>query len=122
MTNCCSTSNDALTVRDPVCGMKVNPVTALRHEHGDRIHYFCGEKCRAKFVADPRRYLQAPPEAVGTESAHSQRKDVIYTCSMHPEVRQSGPGTCPKCGMALEPVEPSSDEDDTELRDMQRRF
>jgi Cu+-exporting ATPase len=103
--------------------MKVNPVTALHHEHRGQLQYFCSDRCRTKFIADPQRYLEPPqsPPSAEPQSAHPPQ-DVIYTCPMHPEVRQSGPGSCPKCGMALEPETPSTEEDDTELRDMQRRF
>jgi len=106
------------TVKDPVCGMQVDPHTAQhRAEHGGNTHYFCAARCREKFVADPTTYLgerkAAPPAPAGT----------IYTCPMHPEVQQVGPGDCPKCGMALEPMMPSADEDDGgELAAMSRRF
>jgi Cu+-exporting ATPase len=102
---------------DPVCGMSVDPATAKhRVEHADHTYYFCAERCREKFVADPPAYLEAravsPPAPPGT----------IYTCPMHPEI-QHGPGDCPKCGMALEPMMPSLDEDDGgELVGMTRRF
>ena len=103
---------------DPVCGMKVNQQTAKHHAEVDgRIWYFCSARCREKFIADPQAYLEgkaAPaPAPAGT----------IYTCPMHPEVQQVGPGACPKCGMALEPMLPSADEDDGgELLAMTRRF
>ncbi|MHB1056533.1 MAG: heavy metal translocating P-type ATPase [Rhodanobacter sp.] len=103
---------------DPVCGMTVDPRTAKhRTEHDGHTHYFCAARCREKFEADPAAYLderQAPPAApAGT----------VYTCPMHPEVQQVGPGDCPKCGMALEPMMPSLDEDDGgELASMTRRF
>ncbi len=103
---------------DPVCGMTVDPHTARhRAEHGGRTWYFCCEGCRAKFLADPARYLEgraeAAPVPAGTE----------YTCPMHPEVRQIGPGTCPLCGMALEPMLVSLDSGpNPELADMTRRF
>ncbi len=118
MSDCCDTTPDTSTVRDPVCGMKVNPVTARHHEHRGQLQYFCSDRCRTKFIADPQRYLEPPqsPPSAEPQSAHPPQ-DVIYTCPMHPEVRQSGPGSCPKCGMALEPETPSTEEDDTELRD-----
>ena len=111
--------------RDPVCGMKVNRVTALRHEFQDKVFVFCSERCRQKFIADPARYLAPPSPPAGDGSpSHAPRLDssVIYTCPMHPEVRQPGPGSCPKCGMALEPEAPSLEQDDSELRDMRKRF
>jgi len=88
-------------VKDPVCGMDVVPGQARggSAEHGGTTYWFCNPGCREKFVADPARYL-APPPARATAT----RDERIYTCPMHPEIRQAGPGTCPKCGMALEPV------------------
>ncbi|GLK74078.1 copper-translocating P-type ATPase [Ancylobacter dichloromethanicus] len=104
--------------KDPVCGMDVDPHTAtLKADHGGITYYFCSAGCRAKFVADPPKYLgdTAPAEPVpeGTE----------YTCPMHPEIVQVGPGTCPICGMALEPMLVSLDDGPNhELIDMTRRF
>ncbi|MCS0494383.1 heavy metal translocating P-type ATPase [Ancylobacter sp. MQZ15Z-1] len=105
------------TMKDPVCGMDVDPHTAQhRAEHGGRTYYFCCNGCRTKFVADPQKYLEpraAEPVPEGTE----------YTCPMHPEIRQIGPGTCPICGMALEPMLVSLDDGpNEELVDMTRRF
>jgi len=104
-------------VKDPVCGMTVNPATAkYQADHDGATFYFCAARCREKFIADPKRYLNPPKEAPVVAGA-------IYTCPMHPEVQQVGPGHCPKCGMALEPMMPSLDEDDGhELREMSRRF
>ncbi len=104
---------------DPVCGMTVDPATTPhRHVHHGESYFFCSGGCRAKFAADPEKYLdpsareQAPP-VPGT----------IYTCPMHPEVRQEGPGSCPVCGMALEPEMPTADAGpNPELADMTRRF
>jgi len=104
---------------DPVCGMKVDPHTAKhRATHQGRPYYFCCAGCRTKFKADPGRYLteekKAPPPAP---------PGAIYTCPMHPEVRQSGPGSCPICGMALEPELVTLEEGPSaELGDMRRRF
>jgi len=104
---------------DPVCGMKVDPHTAKhRATHQGRPYYFCCAGCRTKFEADPGRYLteekKAPPPAP---------PGAIYTCPMHPEVRQSGPGSCPICGMALEPELVTLEEGPSaELGDMRRRF
>jgi Cu+-exporting ATPase len=106
---------------DPVCGMSVDPqATAHSYPLAGRTHYFCSAGCRTRFAADPAKYLdsgdrkRAPaPGAEGT----------IYTCPMHPEVRQGGPGTCPICGMALEPVLPAPETGPSpELADMTRRF
>jgi Cu+-exporting ATPase len=102
--------------RDPVCGMTVDPHTAKhRHTHKGRPYYFCSARCREKFSADPARYLN--PQTAAAPA------DAIYTCPMHPEVRQPGPGSCPICGMALEPEIVSADAPpNPELADMTRRF
>ncbi len=104
---------------DPVCGMTVDPTTTAHHaSHDGRDFHFCSAGCRTKFVSDPDRYLnptaQVPaPVAPGT----------IYTCPMHPEVRQIGPGACPKCGMALEPEDVSADTGpNPEIADFTRRL
>ncbi len=102
---------------DPVCGMSVDPATAKHSaEHKGQTYYFCCNGCRTKFAADPEKYLKSrEPEPV-IEGA-------IYTCPMHPEIRQQGPGTCPICGMALEPEVMTADTaPNPELADMSRRF
>lgn len=87
------------TVTDPVCGMTVDPQkTAHRHEHGVKTYFFCSGKCLGRFSADPGKYLNPAKQEEQPVLA-----GVIYTCPMHSEVRQPGPGTCPLCGMALEP-------------------
>ncbi|WP_430390447.1 heavy metal translocating P-type ATPase [Dyella sp. 20L07] len=108
----------AHVVKDPVCGMTVDPATAAHHvEHDGQTFYFCAQRCKEKLLADPARYLQ--PQAAPAPALAG----AIYTCPMHPEVQQVGPGHCPKCGMALEPTMPSLEEDDGhELRAMSRRF
>ena len=104
--------------KDPVCGMDVDPRTAtLKAAHNGVTYYFCAPGCRTKFIANPEKYLgeRAPAEPVpeGTE----------YTCPMHPEIVQVGPGSCPICGMALEPMLVSLDDGPNhELLDMTRRF
>ena len=104
------------TTKDPVCGMTVRTgATARSAVHDGHTYYFCSEGCRTRFAADPKRYVTptAPPRA---ETARAGRTS---TCPMHPEVRQVGPGSCPICGMALEPLEVSATEDaDPELRDI----
>ena len=109
---------EATFATDPVCGMKVDPAKSRhRHAHGGRDYFFCSAGCRGKFAADPERYLgqqiakPSPPAPEGT----------IYTCPMHPEIRQVGPGTCPICGMALEP-EAGGEDAGGELADMTRRL
>ena len=108
-------------VKDPVCGMDVDPHTAkFRAEHEGHPYYFCSAGCRTKFIADPARYLDKKSAAAKAESVP---EGAIYTCPMHPEVRQIGPGSCPICGMALEPVLVSLEaQPNHELGDMTRRF
>jgi Cu+-exporting ATPase len=106
-------------VRDPVCGMSVDPAAARHHaEHAGSTYYFCGARCLERFTADPARCFapasapRAPAEATGR-----------WTCPMHPEIVRDGPGSCPICGMALEPMTPTAgDEANPELADMTRRF
>ena len=109
----------AATVRDPVCGMTVNPATSKhRFEYRGETFHFCSAGCRTKFAADPVAYLEkdSKPKAAVPEGT-------IYTCPMHPEIRQVGPGSCPICGMALEPEVASLDTPpNPELADMTRRF
>ena len=118
---CCAGHRDAVggTVKDPVCGMDVDAATTPHHaQHDGANYYFCSAGCRDKFVADPQRYRA--PALLETKPALA---GAIYTCPMHPEIRQSGPGTCPICGMALEPEMPTlNDEENPELRDFSRRF
>src|SRR6185436_12245214 len=167
---------------DPVCGMKVEPAEAFgqSHYHG-HTYYFCSSHCKAKFDADPARHVETAKASGEHSCCHAQHshthshqprqgesgepvkpsantkyfcpmdpevvsdnpgscpkcgmalelnpawkpeKKTIYTCPMHPEIEQDHPGTCPKCGMALEPktVSAETEEDDSELRDMTRRF
>jgi len=110
-----------LTVEDPVCHMRVDPKTArFEHRHRNKTYYFCCQGCRDKFRADPAKYLAPAP---APPAAPAAKPGVPYTCPMHPEVRQMGSGACPKCGMALEPVEVTAVEPpNTELADMSRRF
>src|SRR5215211_1105225 len=107
-------------VKDPVCGMSVDPHTAKhRAEHGGRPYYFCSAGCRTKFLADPVRYLDPAAAA----EAEPVPEGTVYTCPMHPEIRQVGPGSCPICGMALEPVLVSLEAaPNHELIDMTHRF
>jgi len=124
--------------RDLVCGMTVDPAkTPHKIVHAGETYYFCSAGCVKKFQADPQKYIaasRAPQEptvvqltplgAAPAKPSHAQTSDGrIYTCPMHPEVQQVGPGSCPKCGMALEPLEITGGEEDTsELDDMRRRF
>jgi len=123
--SCCGGSHDhgdkpvdAALAIDPVCGMKVNPATAEhRFSYRGEEYFFCSGRCRERFEAEPEKFLKPrevePPAPAGT----------VYTCPMHPEIRQIGPGSCPICGMALEPEQVSLDDGpDPELIDMTRRF
>ncbi|GAA4011900.1 heavy metal translocating P-type ATPase [Actimicrobium antarcticum] len=105
---------------DPVCGMKVTPDPAKSVDYVGKTYFFCSHRCIEKFHADPQQYIQ--PKTGVTPAQTAPAKDVICTCPMHPEVQQVGPGTCPKCGMNLEPMEASAAEDSSELDDMTRRF
>jgi Cu+-exporting ATPase len=108
-------------VVDPVCGMTVDPhAAAHRQAHQGHTYYFCSAGCRAKFAADPPKYLGSH---AGSAPAARVPQGAIYTCPMHPEIRQSGPGSCPICGMALEPVLVTAEAGpNPELLDMTRRF
>jgi Cu+-exporting ATPase len=108
-----------LLAKDPVCGMNVTIAGAKhKHEHQGQTYYFCCNGCRTKFAADPHKYLAPKPEA-----AKPVVKDAIFTCPMHPEIRQVGPGSCPICGMALEPLDATAEVGPNhELIDMTRRF
>jgi P-type Cu+ transporter len=106
---------------DPVCGMTVDPHTAQwTHVHGGTTYYFCAASCKAKFAADPARYLD--PE-VAKKALEAIPEGTIFTCPMDPEIEQVGPGICPICGMALEPKFAGADTGpNPELIDMTRRF
>jgi len=131
------TQPDAAT-RDPVCGMAVTAASEHRSTHLGNTYLFCSTGCKAKFDADPARYASGDA-GIGTGSGHAPHHHAstavspapaasptapgtIYTCPMHPEIRQDHPGTCPKCGMTLEPLLPDLDDDNPELRDFSRRF
>jgi len=108
-------------VKDPVCGMVVNPATA-KHQasHAGETYFFCSAGCHGKFEANPSVYVA---ETVGNPAAKEAPKGAIYTCPMHPEIRQPGPGNCPICGMALEPEIATAEQGPSaELTDMTRRL
>ncbi|PXX15141.1 Cu+-exporting ATPase [Nitrosomonas ureae] len=111
-------TNHHAKTTDPVCGMTVDSQTAKhRAEHDEHTYYFCSAHCHDKFVATPDIYL------AGKIPIEESASDTIYTCPMHPQIRQTGPGSCPLCGMALEPAEISLDDaPNSELVDMTRRF
>lgn len=101
-------SNGEQVVKDPVCGMTVNPATTPhKFEHNGQAYFFCGKRCLERFRAEPETYLSRTPEQPpDTQHAPLRPADAgnLYTCPMHPEVQQQGPGACPQCGMALEPL------------------
>jgi len=116
-------------VTDPVCGMQVDTRTAkFRYELGDTPYYFCSARCLDKFKANPDGYLNPPKSdpavtAPALGSLPEAAEGTIWTCPMHPQIRRDGPGQCPICGMALEPLEPTAEETaNPELIDMSRRF
>lgn len=128
---------DAAT-RDPVCGMTVTAASEHRSTHLGNTYLFCSTGCKGKFDADPARFVgggagtstgsgHAPHHHASTVVPPAQAPTpaapgTIYTCPMHPEIRQDHPGTCPKCGMTLEPLLPDLDDDNPELRDFSHRF
>ncbi|MET3106435.1 Cu+-exporting ATPase [Oxalobacteraceae bacterium GrIS 1.18] len=104
--------------RDPVCGMSTTEASPYHSHFAAQEFYFCSAHCKTRFDANPAQYLDASP--VQTAQAPA---DTIYTCPMHPEIRQNHPGICPKCGMALEPVMPTlADGENSELKDFSNRF
>ncbi|MEE8495973.1 MAG: heavy metal-binding domain-containing protein, partial [Xanthomonadales bacterium] len=112
---------------DPVCGMKVAADSKHRHVHEENEYRFCSASCREKFIAAPERYLESSKVdgsccGGGQDTAAAQTDASVYTCPMHPEIEQAGPGACPKCGMALEPLTVEMEEDTSELDYMSRRF
>ena len=112
--------NSNSLVKDPVCGMMIDPTTAKGGsiQFKAETYYFCNPKCKDKFQAEPQNYLSNKVEA--EKNLHTE---VIYTCPMHPEIRQKGPGSCPICGMALEPEEITLDEkENPELLDFTKKL
>ncbi|MBI3730570.1 MAG: heavy metal translocating P-type ATPase [Burkholderiales bacterium] len=107
-------------LKDPVCGMTVTEQSEHKELLDSKMYYFCSSKCHTKFNAEPGKYILPQTTPVKAEETPSS---AIYTCPMHPEIRQDHPGSCPKCGMTLEPVIPELEADDNpELKDFQHRF
>lgn len=107
-------------LKDPVCGMTVTEQSEHKELRDSKMYYFCSSKCHTKFNAEPGKYILSKTTPAKAEEASSA---AIYTCPMHPEIRQDHPGSCPKCGMTLEPVIPELEADDNpELKDFQHRF
>ena len=131
--SCCSSHQPSATdvesaqpLKDPVCGMTVTAQSPHVFEHEGKPVYFCSAGCKAKFAANPAKYVVVDPVSA-TPPAPARSDPVadgaVYTCPMHPEVRQDHPGACPKCGMALEPEVPTLEEgENPELADFRRRF
>ena len=129
-----SKNTEPVSLKDPVCGMTVKPDSPHRHEHEGVTYLFCCGGCLAKFRGDPKRYLTAaapaepmvpgaPAPGAPPDSTAPAVPDAEYTCPMHPEIVRDGPGDCPICGMALEPVTPTLEEDENpEYALMRRRF
>src|SRR5688572_237567 len=119
--DCCAAHAPAGEI-DPICGMTVDPAFAAgQYAYAGKTFYFCSRHCLEKFKTDPARYFAGPSEL--PRPANTSAKPGKYTCPMHPEIVQDGPGSCPKCGMALEPVSVgAADAPDPELADMTRRL
>ncbi len=116
---CCGSSGTASAhwLKDPVCGMNVDSSSPHRTTHEGQAYFFCSAHCVKKFTTAPEQYLK--PER---KIAMPVQQGALHTCPMHPEIVQEGPGDCPKCGMALEPMSITTEHDDSELRAMARRF
>ena len=106
-------------LKDPVCGMRVDAQSPHVVQHAGQPVHFCSARCKSKFEANPAQYAQGVPAPAAPPAAEG----AVYTCPMHPEIRQDHPGNCPKCGMSLEPEMPTLEEgEDPELADFRRRF
>ena len=115
----------ATTLTDPVCGMSVHPTTPWTTEHDGTAYHFCSDRCRDRFGNDPASFLTKPTDQAeaATPGPATDGEAAEWTCPMHPEIRRPGPGPCPICGMALEPVTVTADTGPSpELADMTRRF
>ena len=107
-------------LKDPVCGMTVTTESPHKAEHVGRPYWFCSAGCQTKFLTEPQKYLAPVPSPAAPAPAAA---GTVFTCPMHPEIREDRPGNCPKCGMTLEPVMPSlDDEANPELADFTHRF
>ena len=116
---------DSAPHKDPVCGMDVADDSQYHHSHAGKEYFFCSKNCLDRFRETPEQYLTEQPAGESLENVSDTLppSGTIYTCPMHPEIQQSSPGSCPKCGMALEPIAGSADEEQNdELTDMTRRL
>ncbi|NML16943.1 heavy metal translocating P-type ATPase [Azohydromonas caseinilytica] len=113
-------------LKDPVCGMAVTEQSPHHLRHAGRPYWFCSARCKDKFAAEPAKYVGgvAAPAPASAQDVAPPPAGTIYTCPMHPEIRQDHPGNCPKCGMTLEPLLPDLDaaDENPELVDFSRRF
>ncbi|MDP2154257.1 MAG: heavy metal translocating P-type ATPase [Methylotenera sp.] len=116
-------NNQSEQLKDPVCGMNVTEQSQHSLQHAGRMFYFCSARCKEKFSENPSQYHQSNSINAEPIPAEINATGTVYTCPMHPEVRQDTPGVCPKCGMSLEPEMPTLEEGDSpELVDFKRRF
>ena len=127
--NTIGTSAATPPLKDPVCGMTVTGQSEQKQEHGGKFYYFCSAGCKTRFNANPSQFMTAKPAEAQPMSnsppqfSQAAQAGTIYTCPMHPEIRQNKPGSCPICGMTLEPLMPELEEgENKELVDFQRRF
>lgn len=113
----------ATVVKDVVCGMDTSTDSKFHTVHSSTIYYFCSQSCQHKFNEDPKEYIKVKKwSSEKQQDKTSENTDALYTCPMHPEIQQKGPGTCTICGMALEPMIVQGDVENEELNDMNRRF
>lgn len=108
--------------KDPVCGMDVDINSKNSVRFNSVVYYFCSAHCLKKFNENPQLYIGKAPLGKMTHDSVESKKEGQYTCPMHPEIIQDHPGSCPKCGMALEPLNVSLEEDNTELKEIKKRF
>ena len=110
-------------VKDVVCGMDTSTDSEFHAEHASKNYYFCSQHCQDKFNEDPQKYIEVKKWSSKKQKAETDENTAaLYTCPMHPEIQQKGPGTCPKCGMALEPMAVQDTAENQELQDMTLRF
>jgi Cu+-exporting ATPase len=123
-------SPDVLKLMDPVCSMKVDATSRYVMDYKSQRYYFCSQKCQEKFMEDPALYISQKDAVVSKQNPRSHKSKNLpkstlgkWTCPMHPEILRDGPGSCPICGMALEPVGTMEEsQENAELKDMTRRF
>src|SRR5512142_2224692 len=110
-------------VVDPVCGMTIDPADAVgRIDHQGQTYYFCADSCLERFKANPEEYVKPADGRIPNPEFQIPARAAKWTCPMHPEIVRDGPGSCPICGMALEPRVATADDRNPELDDMSRRL